>query len=181
MSDTNPNVWANWIRVSSPAHLRRANALYYSNGRHKAVLRDIRTDAGQYHLANRYRESNRPGDWAIATTQNGWTDNKTGPEWLKYFDRHTTNRSISSYRLLILDGHESHHFIEFERYCDGNKIIWLWSTIIVILTWITDYHTVAYFHDHSVIMIAKLHPPKPPSQNFVIPKSGRDLRPAWRH
>ncbi|RKK99344.1 hypothetical protein BFJ70_g17514 [Fusarium oxysporum] len=27
--------------------------------------------AGQYHLANWYRESNLPGDWAIATTQNG--------------------------------------------------------------------------------------------------------------
>ncbi|KAI8649068.1 HTH CENPB-type domain-containing protein [Fusarium keratoplasticum] len=79
--------------------------------------------AGQYHLANWYRESNLPGDWAIATTQNGWTDNETGLEWLKHFDRHTTNRSIGSYRLLILDGHESHHSIEFERYCEENKII----------------------------------------------------------
>ncbi|KAL2887374.1 hypothetical protein HOO65_050495 [Ceratocystis lukuohia] len=79
--------------------------------------------AGQYHLANWYRESDLPGDWAIATTQNGWTDNETGLEWLKHFDRHTTNRSIGSYRLLILDGHESHPSIEFERYCDDNKII----------------------------------------------------------
>ncbi|KAL9572239.1 hypothetical protein ACKAV7_003622 [Fusarium commune] len=31
--------------------------------------------AGQYHLANWYQESNLPGDWAIATSQNGWTDN----------------------------------------------------------------------------------------------------------
>ncbi|TVY62364.1 hypothetical protein Focb16_v004364 [Fusarium oxysporum f. sp. cubense] len=31
--------------------------------------------AGQYHLANRYRESNLPGDWAIATSPNGWRDN----------------------------------------------------------------------------------------------------------
>ena len=79
--------------------------------------------AGQYHLANWYRESNLPGDWAIATTQNGWTDNETGLEWLKHFNRCTTNRSIGVYRLLILDGHESHHSIEFERYCEENKII----------------------------------------------------------
>lgn len=79
--------------------------------------------AGQYHLANWYRESNLPGDWAIATTQNGWTDNETGLEWLKHFDRCTTNRSIGSYRLLILDGHESHQSIEFERYCEEKKII----------------------------------------------------------
>ncbi|KAL2886486.1 hypothetical protein HOO65_060316 [Ceratocystis lukuohia] len=44
--------------------------------------------AGQYQLANWYRESNPPGDWAIATTQNGCTDNETGLEWLKHFDRH---------------------------------------------------------------------------------------------
>ncbi|KAI8654689.1 DDE-1 domain-containing protein [Fusarium keratoplasticum] len=81
--------------------------------------------AGQYHLANWYRESNLPGDWAIATTQNGWTDNETGLEWLKHFDRCTTNRSIGSYRLLILDGHESHHSIDFERFCQDNNIITL--------------------------------------------------------
>ncbi|KAJ3545078.1 hypothetical protein NM208_g450 [Fusarium decemcellulare] len=79
--------------------------------------------AGQYHLANWYQESNLPGDWVIATTQNGWTDNETGLEWLKHFDRCTAKRSNSRYRLLILDGHESHHSIDFERYCEENKII----------------------------------------------------------
>ncbi|KAM6508252.1 hypothetical protein FALCPG4_18988 [Fusarium falciforme] len=81
--------------------------------------------AGQYHLANWYRESNLRGDWAIATTQNGWTDNETGLEWLKHFDRCTAKRSNSRYRLLILDGHESHHSVEFEEYCNENKIITL--------------------------------------------------------
>ncbi|KAJ3521022.1 hypothetical protein NM208_g13473 [Fusarium decemcellulare] len=79
--------------------------------------------AGQYHLANWYQDSNLPGDWAITTTQNGWTDNETGLEWLKHFDRCTAKRSNSRYRLLILDGHESHHSIDFERYCEENKII----------------------------------------------------------
>ncbi|KAJ3453980.1 hypothetical protein MRS44_018612 [Fusarium solani] len=35
--------------------------------------------AGQHHLASWYRESSLPGDWAIATTHNGWTDNETDP------------------------------------------------------------------------------------------------------
>jgi hypothetical protein len=51
--------------------------------------------AGRYHLANWYRESNVPGDSAIATTQNGWTDNETGLECIKHFNRYTTNRSTS--------------------------------------------------------------------------------------
>ena len=81
--------------------------------------------AGQYHLANWYQESNLPGDWAITTTQNGWTNNETGFEWLKHFDQHTTNRSKGVYRLLILDGHGSHHSADFEMYCEENNIITL--------------------------------------------------------
>jgi hypothetical protein len=34
--------------------------------------------AGQYHLTSWYGESDLLGDWAIATTQNGWTDNEMG-------------------------------------------------------------------------------------------------------
>ncbi|KAG7000073.1 Tigger transposable element-derived protein 1 [Fusarium oxysporum f. sp. conglutinans] len=81
--------------------------------------------AGQDHLANWYRESNLPATWAIATTQNGWTDNETGLEWLKHFNRCTTNRSTGPYRLLILDGHESHHSADFEIYCEEHNIITL--------------------------------------------------------
>ncbi|KAJ3545561.1 hypothetical protein NM208_g2452 [Fusarium decemcellulare] len=81
--------------------------------------------AGQYHLANWYRECDLPSDWVIATSQNGWTDNQLGLEWLKHFDRSTAKRSVGRYRLLILDGHESHHSADFERYCEENKIITL--------------------------------------------------------
>ncbi|KAM5514685.1 transposase [Fusarium oxysporum f. sp. phaseoli] len=65
------------------------------------------------------------GDWVIALSENGWTNNQLGLEWLQHFDRSTKDRSVGSYRLLILDGHESHHSIEFERYCEENKIITL--------------------------------------------------------
>ncbi|RYC77643.1 hypothetical protein BFJ63_vAg19483 [Fusarium oxysporum f. sp. narcissi] len=81
--------------------------------------------AGQYHLANWYRDSNLPDEWAIATSPNGWTDNELGLEWLKHFDRYTKTRSVGRYRLLIVDGHESHHSLEFEEYCQANKIVTL--------------------------------------------------------
>jgi hypothetical protein len=80
---------------------------------------------GQYHPATWYRESNLPGNWAIATSENGWTDNETGLEWLKHLDRCITKGSKNRYRLLIFDGHESHHSVDFERYCKANKIITL--------------------------------------------------------
>ncbi|KAJ0124110.1 Uncharacterized protein HZ326_31474, partial [Fusarium oxysporum f. sp. albedinis] len=65
--------------------------------------------AGQNHLANWHEEPTLPCDWVIAMSQNGWTNTEL----------------VGSYRLLILDGHESHHSVEFERYCEANKIITL--------------------------------------------------------
>jgi len=81
--------------------------------------------AAQYHLANWYTECNLPADWRIATTKNGWTTNAVGLDWIKHFDRHTASRTKGVYRLLILDGHESHHSTEFELYCQHHKIITL--------------------------------------------------------
>jgi hypothetical protein len=78
---------------------------------------------GKHHLRNWYEGSSLPADWAIATTPNGWTNNEMGLEWLKHFDQHTINRSVGTYRLLILDGHESHQSTEFRDYCKEKKII----------------------------------------------------------
>jgi len=82
--------------------------------------------AGQYHLATWYQDHNLPGDWAISTTQNGWTNDETGLEWLKHFDHHTGSRSIGQYRLLILDRYGSHHTTDFKLYCRERKIIILY-------------------------------------------------------
>ena len=81
--------------------------------------------AGKTHLASWYREYQLPGDWKIALTSNGWTTNEKGLEWVQHFDKHSRARSTGRYRLLILDGHESHHSMEFEEYCKKNDIITL--------------------------------------------------------
>ncbi|KAJ0136614.1 hypothetical protein HZ326_20375 [Fusarium oxysporum f. sp. albedinis] len=81
---------------------------------------------GQNHLRNWYQESNLPDDWVIATSPNRWTNNETDFEWLKNFDKHTKARSTGVCRLLILEGHESHRSVDFERYCEENKIIILY-------------------------------------------------------
>ena len=81
--------------------------------------------AAQYHLANWYTECDLPADWRIATTDNGWTTNAVGLDWIKHFDCYTAPRTKGKYRLLILDGHESHHSTEFELHCQQNNIITL--------------------------------------------------------
>lgn len=80
---------------------------------------------GQYHLANWYTECNLPGDWVLATAKNGWTTTERGVEWIKHFDHHTRSRGVGTHRLLILDGHESHHSVEFELYCEEHNIVTL--------------------------------------------------------
>jgi hypothetical protein len=80
--------------------------------------------AGQYHLSAWFEES-LPHDWAISLSDNGWTTNKIGFEWLKHFDKHSKDRTIGVYRLLILDGHESHDSFEFKQFCQKNNIITL--------------------------------------------------------
>jgi hypothetical protein len=81
--------------------------------------------AGKHHLTNWYEDSTLPPDWVIATTHNGWTTNEKGVEWIQHFEKHTKARTCGTYRLLIMDGHESHHSTEFELFCKEHKIITL--------------------------------------------------------
>jgi len=64
-----------------------------------------------------------PRDWIITVSPTGWINNDLALAWLKHFDAHTKASSAGAYRLLIIDGHESHCSIEFQDYCKENKII----------------------------------------------------------
>jgi hypothetical protein len=79
----------------------------------------------QNHLSAWYEDSGLPDDWVITLSENGWTSNSIGYEWIQHFDQHTNSRTIGTYRLLILDGHESHLSAQFQHYCTEQKIITL--------------------------------------------------------
>jgi hypothetical protein len=81
--------------------------------------------AGKNHLASWYQNSGFPPDWVIAVTDNGWTTNEKGMDWIRHFEKHTKARTIGGYRLLVLDGHESHHSDAFEEYCKEHDIVTL--------------------------------------------------------
>lgn len=78
---------------------------------------------GRVYLQSWYTETGLPGDWAIKTSTNGWTDNNTALEWLKHFDQYTRSRTKGKYRMLVLDGHKSHESAEFQEYCRSHDII----------------------------------------------------------
>jgi hypothetical protein len=79
--------------------------------------------SGKLHQASWYQDI--PSDWAVAVSDNGWTNDRLGYEWVKHFHRHTESRTTGAYRLLILDGHSSHATPEFDQFCTENKIITL--------------------------------------------------------
>jgi hypothetical protein len=80
---------------------------------------------GRVHISAWYEEASIPGNWKISVSENGWTNNALGLEWLKHFDAHTKTRQVGVYRLLILDGHESHLNQDFKDYCLAHKILTL--------------------------------------------------------
>jgi hypothetical protein len=64
-------------------------------------------------------------DWVLSISEKGWTSLEHGFEWLQHFDRYTESQTIGVYRLLIMDGHDSHNTTEFREYCKGHNIITL--------------------------------------------------------
>jgi len=80
---------------------------------------------GRIHISAWYEEADIPRNWKLSVSKNGWTNNDLGVAWLKHFDAHTKTRQVGLYRLLILDGHESHQSQDFKDYCLEHKILTL--------------------------------------------------------
>jgi hypothetical protein len=59
-------------------------------------------------------------------SDNGWTTNTLGFEWLKHFNKHIKDHIKGGYRLLIPNGHESHDSLKFWELCKENNIIILY-------------------------------------------------------
>src|SRR5882757_6029730 len=81
--------------------------------------------AGKNHLDSWYDEAEFPPRWRAGVSQNGWTTNELAIDWIRHFEEFTAPRKLGVYRLLVLDGHESHHSDEFEEYSKTHQIITL--------------------------------------------------------
>ena len=53
---------------------------------------------GTYHLSSWYTDGGLPNSWAIKPTSNGWTNNETGLDWIKHFDKYTKTRTKGGFR-----------------------------------------------------------------------------------
>jgi hypothetical protein len=80
---------------------------------------------GRIHISAWYKEASIPCQWKLSVSENGWTNNILGLEWLKHFNAYTKAQQVGAYRLLILDSHETHLNQDFKDYCLENKILTL--------------------------------------------------------
>ena len=77
--------------------------------------------SGQQHMEQWYRLDELNPHTKIVMSESGYTNDEITFQWLQHFQQHAI--SISSKRLLIVDGHGSHHTIEFIKYCEEHNII----------------------------------------------------------
>ena len=78
--------------------------------------------AGKKHQSQWY--SAIPKEYRISMSENGWTNDDSGFEWLQeMFEKHTASQTAGRYRPLILDGHSSHATASFDHFCTARKII----------------------------------------------------------
>ncbi|KAL8329939.1 hypothetical protein RB597_005300 [Gaeumannomyces tritici] len=65
-------------------------------------------------------------DWEFTATDNGWTNDRTGLEWLQKIYLPGTQPDPPQPRLLILDGHGSHVTKAFQYLCFQNNVYLLY-------------------------------------------------------
>ena len=68
---------------------------------------------------------NLPADWVLEVSPNGWTNNQLSLAWLEHFDTHTKRHTVGGFRLLIIDGYESHCSVDFQDLCKEKNIVLL--------------------------------------------------------
>ena len=58
----------------------------------------------------------------IGYAKKGWTTGEIGIEWIKIFDKQTRTKANGQWRLLLVDGHNSHYTRAFLQYACENNI-----------------------------------------------------------
>ena len=78
------------------------------------------------HQASWYRIPGLPSKWKIAVSENGWTTDEIGVEWIRHFEEYTISRTKGRYRLLVLNRYGSYYTAQFEEFYYNHSIITLY-------------------------------------------------------
>ena len=98
---------------------------------------------GKNHFSNWYTDSGLLPNQVIKSTSNRQTNNETGLEQLKYFDKYTIICIKGLYRILVLDRHKSYESAEFQKYYKIYNIIIL--GLSSYLSYLIQLFDIGYF------------------------------------
>ena len=62
-------------------------------------------------------------DIAIDVSESGYSNDELSFLWLQHWNRLSKHHQKGTYRLLIVDGYDSHLTFQFLRYCELHKVI----------------------------------------------------------
>lgn len=77
---------------------------------------------GVKHQMRWYTQTSIPGTWSIGVSKTAYTNDEIAMAWIKHFERWTAHRQVGTWRLLILDGHNSHCTPQFLEYAELHNI-----------------------------------------------------------
>jgi hypothetical protein len=75
------------------------------------------------HMEDWYRATSISQDYLIATSPTAYINDILALDWIRHFDQFTKLRQQGRWRLLLIDGNDSHKTYEFLRYCLDHEII----------------------------------------------------------
>jgi hypothetical protein len=78
---------------------------------------------GKTLLAVYVENTDMPDDFSLAVSDSGYTNDELCSHWLKHSKHHSAKRQKGGYRLLIMNGYDSHCTLDFIQYCHSHKII----------------------------------------------------------
>lgn len=58
--------------------------------------------SGKGHLEDWYTQSSMPGPWRITTTDNGFTNDEVGFQWLMHFDEYSKKRQVCYFKFKLI-------------------------------------------------------------------------------
>jgi hypothetical protein len=64
-----------------------------------------------------------PSNYLLAVSDTAYINDELAFEWIKHFEHYTAKRQIGKFRLLLLDGHNTHCTWEVINFCDNHHII----------------------------------------------------------
>ena len=109
-------------RTTQPGNRKWVTVIEAVNAKGWAIPPFVIFD-GKLHQTTWY-QTGVPATWRIAVSDNGWTNDKLGLEWIRHFHENTKHCK-GKWRLLIFDGHGSHQTAEFRDFCLQNCILTL--------------------------------------------------------